>query len=129
MMDILMEMLLPFMIILSFIFFVIASVYLILMIICIMKEKRKNDSYEVIEKTKESYDESTVYRAIITIGNEKIEIEVDDYDIEDTIIKIETKDEKLYLTDIKNVLLISEWYKKYKKFLSGAGLKWILLYF
>ena len=38
----------------------------------------------------------------------KIEIEVDDYDIEDTIIKIETKDEKLYLTDIKNVLLMSE---------------------
>ncbi|MGU8487744.1 hypothetical protein ACV3OC_13040 [Clostridium perfringens] len=115
MMDILMEMLLPFMIILSFIFFVIASVYLIWMIICIMKviicimkEKWNNDSYEVIEETKESYDESTGYRAIITIGNEKIEIEVDDYDIEDTIIKIETKDEKLYLTDIKNVLLISE---------------------
>lgn len=127
MMDILMEMLMPFMIILSFIFFVIASVYLILMIICIMKEKWNNDSYEVIEETKESYDESKVYRAIITIGNEKIEIEVDDYDIEDTIIKIETKDEKLYLTDIKNVLLISEWYKKYNNFFCGAGLKWILL--
>lgn len=106
-MDILMKILMPFMTRLSFIFFVIASVYLIWMMICRMKEKR-NYSYEVIEKTKESYDESTVYRAIITIGNEKIEIEVDDYDIEDTIIKIETKDEKLYLTDIKNVLLISE---------------------
>lgn len=108
MMDIFMEMLMPYMTILSFIFCVIASVYLIWMIICIMKEKRNNDSYEVIEETKESYDESTGYRAIITIGNEKIEIEVYDYDIEDTIIKIETKDEKIYLTDIKNVLLISE---------------------
>lgn len=97
MMDIFIEMLMPYMTILSFIFCVIASVYLIWMIICIMKEKRNNDSY----------DESTGYRAIITIGNEKIEIEVYDYDIEDTIIKIETKEEKLYLTDIKNVLLIS----------------------
>ncbi|XZM35182.1 hypothetical protein ACSXAY_17260 (plasmid) [Clostridium perfringens] len=56
MMDILMEMLLPFMIILAFILGVIASVYLIWMIICIMKEKRNNDSYEVIEETKERYD-------------------------------------------------------------------------
>ncbi|EGT0000981.1 hypothetical protein I9Y31_003313 [Clostridium perfringens] len=108
MMDILMEMLMPFMMILAFIFFIIASVYLIWMIICIMKKKRNNDGYEMIEEIKESYDESTVYRAIITIGNEKIEIEVDDYDIEETIIKIETKDEKLYLTDTKNVVLISD---------------------
>lgn len=60
------------------------------------KETSKNNIYDEVQK------------AIITIGNEKIEIEVDDYDIEDTIIKIETKEEKLYLTDIKNVLLISE---------------------
>ncbi|MGU8439124.1 hypothetical protein ACV3OB_17620, partial [Clostridium perfringens] len=67
-----------------------------------MKEKRNNDSYKVIEETKESYDESTVYRAIIVLGDREIKVEVDDYDIEDNIIKIETKDEKLYLTDIKN---------------------------
>ncbi|WP_283697872.1 hypothetical protein [Clostridium perfringens] len=75
-----------------------------------MKEKRNNDRYEVIEETKESYDESTIYRAIIVLGNREIKVEIDDYNIEDTIIKIKTKDEKLYLTDIKNVVLISNKY-------------------
>ncbi|KXA13367.1 hypothetical protein [Clostridium perfringens] len=64
----------------------------------------------MIEETKESYDESTVYRAIIVLGDREIKVEVDDYDIEDNIIQIETKDEKLYLTDIKNVVLISDKY-------------------
>ncbi|MGU8576440.1 hypothetical protein ACV3RL_06955 [Clostridium perfringens] len=108
MMDTLIGMLTPFMIRLSFIMFVVASVYLIWLMICSMKEKRNNDRYEVIEETKESYDESTIYRAIIVLGNREIKVEVDDYNIEDTIIKIETKDEKLYLTDIKNVVLISD---------------------
>ncbi|MCX0356129.1 hypothetical protein LI064_16590 [Clostridium perfringens] len=69
------------------------------------EETSKNNIYDEAGGDEEDY---TIQKAIITIGNEKIEIEVDDYDIEDTIIKIETKDEKLYLTDIKNVLLISE---------------------
>ena len=64
----------------------------------------------MIEETKESYDESTVYRDIIVLGDREIKVEVDDYDIEDNIIQIETKDEKLYLTDIKNVVLISDKY-------------------
>ncbi|MGU8550541.1 hypothetical protein ACV3QO_14755 [Clostridium perfringens] len=108
MMDTLIGMLTPFMIRLSFIIFVISIVYLIWLMICSMKEKRNNDSYKVIEETKESYDESTVYRAIIVLGDREIKVEVDDYDIEDNIIKIETKDEKLYLTDIKNAVLISD---------------------
>ncbi|SQB59850.1 Uncharacterised protein [Clostridium perfringens] len=62
----------------------------------------------MIEETKESYDESTIYRAIIVLGNREIKVEVDDNNIEDTIIKIKTKDKKLYLTDIKNVVLISD---------------------
>ena len=110
MMDTLIGMLTPFMIRLSFIIFVISIVYLIWLMIFSMKEKRNNDSYKVIEETKESYDESTVYRAIIVLGDREIKVEVDDYDIEDNIIKIETKDEKLYLTDIKNVVLISDKY-------------------
>ena len=108
MMDTLIGMLTPFMIRLSFIIFVISIVYLIWLMICSMQEKRNNDSYKVIEETKESYDESTFYRAIIVLGDREIKVEVDDYDIEDNIIKIETKDEKLYLTDTKNVLLISD---------------------
>lgn len=68
------------------------------------KETSKNNIYDEVVEDRDD----KIQKAIITIGNEKIEIEVDDYDIEDTIIKIETKEEKLYLTDIKNVLLISE---------------------
>lgn len=109
MMDTLIGMLTPFMIRLSFIIFVVASVYLIWLIVCSMKEKI-NNRYEMIEETKESYDESTVYRAIIVLGNREIKVEIDDYNIEDTIIKIKTKDEKLYLTDIKNIVLISNKY-------------------
>ncbi|PWX16698.1 hypothetical protein CYK65_15565 [Clostridium perfringens] len=109
MMDTLIGMLTPFMIRLSFIMFVVASVYLIWLIVCSMKEKI-NNRYEMIEETKESYDESTVYRAIIVLGNREIKVEIDDYNIEDTIIKIKTKDEKLYLTDIKNIVLISNKY-------------------
>ncbi|MCX0368672.1 hypothetical protein [Clostridium perfringens] len=109
MMDTLIGMLTPFMIRLSFIIFVVASVYLIWLIVCSMKEKI-NNRYEMIEETKESYDESTIYRAIIVLGNREIKVEIDDYNIEDTIIKIKTKDEKLYLTDIKNIVLISNKY-------------------
>ncbi|SQB59849.1 Uncharacterised protein [Clostridium perfringens] len=45
MMDTLIGMLTPFMMILSFIIFVVASVYLIWLMICSMKEKRNNDIY------------------------------------------------------------------------------------
>lgn len=109
MMDILMEMLMPLMIILSFIIFVIASVYLIWLMICVMKGKRNNDRYEVIEETKESYDESTVCRAIIVLGDREIKVEVDCYEIDYNIIKITDKYGEVYLTYTKNVLLTSEY--------------------
>lgn len=49
-------------------------------------------------------------KAIILLGDETIEIEIDswmDYD-EDTSIQIKAKDGTSYLTDLKNVILISE---------------------
>lgn len=108
MMDILMEMLVSFITVLSFIIFVIASIYLISSMIYIMKENRNNDSYEVIEETKEIYDECIVYRAIIVLRDEKIEVEVDYYEIDNTIVEVKSKDGKVYIADIKNVLLMSE---------------------
>lgn len=45
----------------------------------------------------------TVYRAIIAIGDKNIEVEVDDYEIDDTIAEIASKDGKVYITDIKKV--------------------------
>ncbi len=49
-------------------------------------------------------------KAIILLGDETIEIEIDswmDYD-KDTSIQIKAKDGTSYLTDLKNVILISE---------------------
>lgn len=53
-------------------------------------------------------DNDTFQKAIIFIGNEKIEIDVDYCYIEDSTTRIESKDGKVYLTDIKNVVLISD---------------------
>ncbi len=48
-------------------------------------------------------------RAIIILGDEKIEVQVESWkDYEDTTIQIKTKDGKVYLTDVKNVLMIKE---------------------
>ena len=48
-------------------------------------------------------------KAIVIIGDEKIEVEVDSWkDYEDTTVQIKTKDGNVYLTDIKNVLMIKE---------------------
>ena len=48
-------------------------------------------------------------RAIIILGDEKIEVQVESWkDYEDTTIQIRTKDGKVYLTDVKNVLMIKE---------------------
>lgn len=47
-------------------------------------------------------------KAIIVIGDEKIEVEVDSWkDYDDTTVQIKDKNGKTYLTDIKNVILIS----------------------
>ena len=69
-----------------------------------VEEERNNN--DVSNEPKE--DGYKVQRAIIVLGNEKIEIEVDKYDIEDNIIEIEGIDGIVYITDIKNVLLMSE---------------------
>ena len=48
-------------------------------------------------------------RAIIVIGNEKIEVEVESWnDYTDTTVQIKDKNGKVYLTDIKNVLMMKE---------------------
>lgn len=48
-------------------------------------------------------------KAIILIGDERIEVEIDSWkDYDDTTVQIKAKDGKVYLTDIKNVLMIRE---------------------
>lgn len=48
-------------------------------------------------------------KAIIIIGEEKIEVNVESWkDYDDTTVQIKDKNGNKYLTDIKNVLLISE---------------------
>ena len=48
-------------------------------------------------------------KAIIIIGDEQIEVDIDSWtDYDDTTVQIKSKDGKVYLTDIKNVLMISE---------------------
>ncbi len=53
-------------------------------------------------------DDDTFQKAIIFIGNEKVEIDVDYCYVDDYTTRIESKDGKVYLTDTKNVLLISD---------------------
>lgn len=48
-------------------------------------------------------------KAIIIIGEEKIEVDVETWkDYDDTTVQIKDKNGIKYLTDIKNVILISE---------------------
>ena len=48
-------------------------------------------------------------KAIIVIGDEQIEVVIDSWsDYDDTTVQIKSKDGKVYLTDIKNVLMIKE---------------------
>lgn len=108
-MDILVGILGPLMMALSFIIFVISGVYLILMMICIVKEVINNNY--ICDETKEDEDNEDIdiiQRAIIIIGGEKIEVEVDYYKIDDMTVEIESKDGKVYIIGIKNVLLMSE---------------------
>ncbi|CAM2079721.1 MAG: hypothetical protein NSGCLCUN01_03949 [uncultured Clostridium sp.] len=69
-----------------------------------VEEERNNNV--IYDEPKE--DEDKVQRAIIVLGDEKIEIEVDNYDIDDNIVEIESVDGRVFITDIKNVLLMSE---------------------
>ena len=48
-------------------------------------------------------------KAIIMIGNKSIEVDIESWrDYDDTSIQVKSTDGKVYLTDLKNVLLISE---------------------
>ncbi|CAM2078958.1 MAG: Lipoprotein [uncultured Clostridium sp.] len=97
MVDIAMEMLMPWIVMaVSFIIFVIVSVNLICLLIGRRKAKKNDESYDRVQ------------RAIIVLGNEKIEVEVVDYEIEENIVEIQSIDGKVYITDIKNVLLMGE---------------------
>ncbi|MGG5462914.1 hypothetical protein [Clostridium sp. B9] len=66
-----------------------------------LNSKKNNTDYEDDEE-----DDDTFQKAIIFIGNEKIEIDVDYCYVDDSTTRIESTDGKVYLTDIKNVLLI-----------------------
>ncbi|MCX0386830.1 hypothetical protein [Clostridium perfringens] len=68
------------------------------------KETSKNNVYDEVVEDRDD----TFQKAIIFIGNEKIEIDVDYCYIDDATTRIESKDGKVYLTDIKNVVLISD---------------------
>lgn len=105
MINIVIESLIETTIILVFIICVVVCVCLIWRTIEDMKEKKNNGSCNVIE---ESEDICNEWRAIIVLGDEKIEIEVDNYDIDDNIVEIESVDGRVFITDIKNVLLMSE---------------------
>ncbi|EGT0001057.1 hypothetical protein I9Y31_003402 [Clostridium perfringens] len=69
------------------------------------KETSKNNIYdEVVEDS-----DDTIQKAIIILGDRKIEVEVDCYEIDYNSIKITDKYGEVYLTYTKNVLLTSEY--------------------
>lgn len=69
------------------------------------KETSKNNIYdEVVEDS-----DDTIQKAIIILGDRKMEVEVDFYEIDYNIIKITDKYGEVYLTYTKNVLLTSEY--------------------
>lgn len=102
-MDSLVEILIPLVLILllSMLVYLVVNLFL-----DNVKEKRKNNNHF----DEEGEDDYTIQRAIIMLGDEKIEVEVDCYEIDYNTIKIKDKYGELYLTDIKNVLLRVEKY-------------------
>lgn len=102
--DNLMEMIMPMGLIVAF----IAMIY-ILVILCLdcMTRFRHHNECEVEEEECEDDEWDMIQKAIIVIGDAKIEIEVDYYEIDCNIINIKGKDGELYVTDLKNVLLSS----------------------
>ena len=98
--DNLMEMLKPIVLIVAFITLIYTLVILVL------DDVKKFRKHNECEKDEEN-EWDIIQKAIITIGNEKIEVEVDYYEIDCNIINIKGKDGELYVTDLKNVLLSS----------------------
>mgnify|MGYP006070823643 CR=1 FL=1 len=99
------EILAPIIMIIAFILIVALFIAFIVNVLGAMKKEEENNN-DVCNEPKE--DEYRVQRAIIVLGDEKIEIEVDNYDIDDNIVEIESIEGRVFITDIKNVLLISE---------------------
>ncbi|MCR1953153.1 hypothetical protein NSA50_19375 [Clostridium sp. DSM 100503] len=111
MMDFCMEILAPIVLMGAFILLLTIFVYLIWE--CCSRVKNLRNNKYICDESKEyedsdNEDRDAVERAIIVIGNEKIEVDIEYYDIDDTTVEIESKDGKVYITDIKNILLISE---------------------
>lgn len=98
--DNLMEMFKPIVLIVAFITLIYTLVILVL------DDVKKFKKHNECEKDEEN-EWDIIQKAIITIGNEKIEVEVDYYEINYNIIKVKEKDGELYVTDLKNVLLSS----------------------
>ncbi|MDU7068902.1 MAG: hypothetical protein E6343_13145 [Clostridium perfringens] len=69
------------------------------------KETSKNSN--LYDEAVEDNEVDIVQKAIIMLGDEKIEVEVDCYEIDYNIIKITDKYGEVYLTYTKNVLLTS----------------------
>lgn len=104
------EILAPIVMIICVIILIILLGYLILDFSSRVKETINNKKYKEIrleEDKVEEDDECNVQRAIILFGDERIEVEVAYYEIDDNIVLFESKDEKVYIADIKNVLLMS----------------------
>lgn len=99
------EILAPIIMIIAFILIVGLFIAFIVNVIGAMKKEEENNN-DVCNEPKE--DEDKVRRVIIVLGNEKIEIEVIDYEIDDNIVEIESIDGRVFITDTKNVLLMSE---------------------
>ena len=108
-MDFCIEILIQIVMILAVIILIILVGYLILDFSSRVKEVINNKNYEEIEVEEDegAVEEYKIQKAIIVIGNENIEIEVDNYDIDDNIVEIQSIDGKVLITDTKNVLLMS----------------------
>lgn len=92
---------------------IISAMAMIISIIAMSTLKYLDNSKET-SKNSNLYDEAVednevdiVQKAIIMLGDEKIEVEVDCYEIDYNIIKITDKYGEVYLTYTKNVLLTS----------------------
>ena len=102
--DNLMEMLKPIVLIVAFITLIYT---LVILVLDDVKKFRKHNECEVEEEKCEDDELDMIQKATIILGNKKIEVEVDYYEINYNIIKVKEKDGELYVTDLKNVLLSS----------------------
>ncbi|MGU9008008.1 hypothetical protein ACV3YZ_14645 [Clostridium perfringens] len=86
----------------------VTAVILAFINVSIKYDKYLDYSSSKKNNTDDEEDDDTFQKAIIFIGNEKIEIDIDYFYIDDSTTRIESKDGKVYITDIKNVVLISD---------------------